>query len=69
MSPSWSRGLVTTEKVARVQTCKLGLRRLEEEAAWIESFRQLRDARFDELDKVVAELKREEKVIGRRKRA
>ncbi|WP_216850550.1 MULTISPECIES: hypothetical protein [unclassified Acidisoma] len=69
MSPSWSRGLVTTEKVGRVQTCKLGLRRLEEEAAWIESFRQLRDARFDELDKVVAELKREEKVIGRRKRA
>ncbi len=52
-----------------MQTCKLGLRRLEEEAAWIESFRQLRDARFDELDKVVAELKREEKVIGRRKRA
>jgi hypothetical protein len=69
MSPSWSRGLVTTEKVGRVQTYKLGLRRLEEEAAWIESFRQLRDARFDELDKVVAELKREEKVIGRRKRA
>ena len=69
MSPSWSRGLVTTEKVGRVQTCKLGLRRLEEEAAWIESFRQLRDARFDELDKVVAELKREEKVIRRRKRA
>ena len=69
MSPSWSRGLVTTEEVARVQTCKIGLRRLEEEAAWIESFRQLRDARFDELDKVVAELKREEKVIGRRKRA
>ena len=30
-------GLVTTEKVGRVRTCKLGLRRLEEEAAWIES--------------------------------
>ena len=28
-------GLVTTEKVGRVRTCKLGLRRLEEEAAWI----------------------------------
>ena len=27
-------GLVTTEKVGRVRTCKLGLRRLEEEAAW-----------------------------------
>ena len=35
-------GLVTTEKVGRVRTCKLGLRRLEEEAAWIESYRQLK---------------------------
>ena len=33
-------GLVTTEKVGRVRTCKLGLRRLEEEAAWIESYRR-----------------------------
>ena len=41
------RGLVVTEKVGRVRTCKIGLRRLEEEAAWLESYRQLRDARFD----------------------
>ena len=61
-------GLVTTEKVGRVRTCKLGLRRLEEEAAWIEKYRQLRDARFDELDKVVEELKQKEKVDGRKKR-
>src|ERR1700689_4412203 len=61
-------GLVTTEKVGRVRTCKLGLRRLEEEAAWIESYRQLWTARFDELDKVVEELKRKEKLDGRRKR-
>ena len=61
-------GLVTTEKVGRVRTCKLGLRRLEEEAAWIERYRQLWDARFDELDKVVEELKRKEKVNGRKKR-
>jgi DNA-binding transcriptional ArsR family regulator len=60
--------LVTTEKVGRVRTCKLGLRRLEEEAAWIERYRQLWDARFDELDKVVEELKRKEKVDGRKKR-
>jgi len=60
-------GLVTTEKVGRVRTCKLGLRRLEEEAAWIERYRQLWDARFDELDKVVEELKRKEKVEGRKK--
>jgi DNA-binding transcriptional ArsR family regulator len=61
-------GLVTTEKVGRVRTCKLGLRALEEEAAWIEKYRQLWDARFDELDKVVDELKHREKVDGRRKR-
>ena len=61
-------GLVTTEKVGRVRTCKLGLRRLEEEAAWIERYRQLWDARFDELDKVVEELKRKKKVDGRKKR-
>jgi DNA-binding transcriptional ArsR family regulator len=60
-------GLVTTEKVGRVRTCKLGLRRLDEEAAWIERHRQLWDARFDELDKVVEELKRKEKVHGRNK--
>jgi DNA-binding transcriptional ArsR family regulator len=61
-------GLVTTEKVGRVRTCKLGLRGLEQEAAWIESYRQVWDARFDALDKVVEELKRKEKIDGRRKR-
>src|SRR5262249_28834319 len=61
-------GLVTTEKVGRVRTCTIGPRRLEEETAWIERDRQLWDARFDELDKVVEELKRKEKVDGRKKR-
>src|SRR4029078_10989816 len=61
-------GLVTSEKVGRVRTCKLGLRRLDEEAAWIERHRQLWDARVDEVDKVVEELKRKEKVDGRTKR-
>src|SRR5690242_21668273 len=51
-------GLVITEKVGRVRTCRLGLSRLEEEAAWIERYRQLWSERFDELDKVVNELKR-----------
>ena len=62
-------GLVTTEKVGRVRTCRLGPRGLEEEAAWIESYRQLWDARFDELDKVVEDLKRKEKIDGRKKRS
>jgi DNA-binding transcriptional ArsR family regulator len=74
-------GLVTTEKVGRVRTCKLGRRRLEEETAWLERYRQLWASRFDELDEVVEELKRdgesaqsaarstpEEKVDGRKKR-
>ena len=61
-------GLVTTEKVGRVRTCKLGPRRLAEEAAWIEGYRQLWASRFDELDKVVEELKQKEKVDGRKRR-
>jgi DNA-binding transcriptional ArsR family regulator len=61
-------GLVTTEKVGRVRTCKLGPRRLEEETAWLERYRQLWDSRFDELDTVVEELKRKEQVDGRKKR-
>src|ERR1700689_2509727 len=61
-------GLVPTEKVGRVRTCKLGRRGLEQEAAWIERYRQLWAARFDELDIVVEELKRKEKANGRKKR-
>src|SRR4029077_5570409 len=57
-------GLVSTEKVGRVRTCKLGLRGLEQEAAWIERHRQLWAARFDELDTVVEELKLKEKANG-----
>ena len=61
-------GLVVTEKVGRVRTCKLGARRLEQETAWLERYRQRWDARFDELDKVVEELKQKEKIDGRKKR-
>ncbi len=61
-------GLVATEKVGRVRTCRLGRHRLEEEAAWIEKHRRLWAARFDALDKVVEELKRKEMVDGRKTR-
>ena len=57
-------GLVATEKVGRVRTCKLGPRRLAEEMAWMEEYRQLWAARFDELDKIVEELKRKEAIDG-----
>jgi DNA-binding transcriptional ArsR family regulator len=60
-------GLVVTEKIGRVRTCKLGLRRLDEEAAWIERYRQRWVARFDELDQVIEELKRKDKAHGRKK--
>ena len=55
-------GLVTTEKIGRVRTCKLGPRRLEDETAWIESYRELWALRFDALDEVIQELKRKERI-------
>jgi DNA-binding transcriptional ArsR family regulator len=58
-------GLVTTQKVGRVRTCRLGLRGLEEEAAWIEGRRRIWNERFDALDVVVEALKRKEKADGR----
>ena len=67
-------GLVATEKVGRVRTCRLGARRLDEEAAWIEKHRLLWAARFDELDVIVEErkqvekLRQKEKGDGRKKR-
>ncbi|WP_345784829.1 metalloregulator ArsR/SmtB family transcription factor [Roseisolibacter agri] len=61
-------GLVTTRKIGRVRTCRLGPRRLEEETAWLERYRQLWDARFDELEQVVEELTRQERSDERRRR-
>jgi len=61
-------GLVATEKVGRVRTCKLGRCGLASEAAWIERQRQLWAARFNELDKLVEELKQKEKADVRNKR-
>ena len=55
-------GLVSTRKVGRVRTCRLGPRRLAEETAWIEAYRRLWAARFDALDEIVEELKQKEKV-------
>jgi DNA-binding transcriptional ArsR family regulator len=57
-------GLVATEKVGRVRTCKLGPRRLEDETAWLERYHLLWDARFDALDQVVERLKRKEQIDG-----
>jgi DNA-binding transcriptional ArsR family regulator len=61
-------GLVTTKKIGRVRTCQLGPRRLEQETAWLERYRQRWDERFDELDKVVEELTPKEKSDERKNR-
>ncbi len=58
-------GLVITKKVGRVRTCKLGPRRLQEVTDWLEKYRQLWEARFDELDAVVAELQQKERKASR----
>jgi DNA-binding transcriptional ArsR family regulator len=59
-------GLVVTEKVGRVRTCRLGVGGLEDEAAWIERYRRRWDLRFDALDEIVEELKqREAQNVGR----
>jgi DNA-binding transcriptional ArsR family regulator len=57
-------GLVVTEKVGRVRTCRIGARRLDEAAHWIETYNQLWDERFDELDQVIQEMKQKEESDG-----
>ena len=61
-------GLVTTEKVGRVRTCKIGPCRLEEEIEWISRYRRVWDARFEALDRVVEQLKSRDKPDVRKKR-
>ena len=59
-------GLVTTEKRGRVRTCRLGPRQLDEVTAWIDRYRQLWSARFDELDQVIEDMKQKEKERAQR---
>ncbi len=59
-------GLVATAKVGRVRTCTLGRRRLDEVTAWLDRYRQMWSARFDELDLVIEEMKQNEKERGPR---
>jgi DNA-binding transcriptional ArsR family regulator len=50
-------GFVTTEKVGRVRTCRLGPRRLEDEAAWISRYRRMAEARLDRLGNLLERTK------------
>jgi DNA-binding transcriptional ArsR family regulator len=44
-----SAGLVTTEKIGRVRRCRLGPRRLDDETAWIATYRRLLEGRLNRL--------------------
>ena len=59
-------GLVVTEKVGRVRTCRVGTGRLDEVAAWIDRYHRLWDERFGALDEVLEEMKRREQADERR---
>ena len=59
-------GLVATAKIGRVRTCRLGPRQLDEVTAWIDRYRQMWSARFEELDHVIEDMKQKEKERGQR---
>lgn len=42
-------GLVTTVKVGRVRTCRVGPRRLDDEVQWIATYQQMLEARLNSL--------------------
>ena len=50
-------GLVVTEKVGRVRTCRLGPRRLDDESAWIDRYRQMLEDRYDRLEELLERTK------------
>lgn len=48
-------GLVSTEKVGRVRTCRLDVERLETVEAWVSARRQAWERRLDRLGEVLAD--------------
>jgi DNA-binding transcriptional ArsR family regulator len=58
-------GLVATQKVGRVRYCRLGTRRLDDVATWIEDYQRLWEARFQELDTVIEDIQRKGTQGGR----
>lgn len=51
--------LVKTEKVGRTRQVSLGPRRLEDLETWMQSYRQMLEARYDRLDELLARQDRE----------
>jgi DNA-binding transcriptional ArsR family regulator len=52
--------LVTTEKVGRARRCTLGPRRLEDAQRWIETYRQMLEARLDRFGELLEQTKGEQ---------
>lgn len=61
-------GLVDVEPRAQQRLYQLRAQRLRELHEWLERYRKVWDARFEELDELIHELKEKEKSHGRRKR-
>ena len=53
-------GLVATEKVGRVRSCKLGPRRLDDETKWMTKYREMLEERLDHLGKFLERTKGDE---------
>ena len=43
-------GLVESEKVGRVRRCRIGPRRMDQEMAWLENYRQMLEERYNRLE-------------------
>jgi DNA-binding transcriptional ArsR family regulator len=52
-------GLVRTEKVGRTRRCEIGPRRLDDLEAWMQTYRQMLEERYDRLDELLARQNRE----------
>jgi DNA-binding transcriptional ArsR family regulator len=61
-------GLVDVQPRAQQRLYELRAQPLRQLHAWLERYRRLWDARFEELDQLIEELKAKEKSIGRKKR-
>ncbi len=54
-------GLVTTQKVGRVRTCRLGPRKLQDVTKWIAQYREQLEQRLDHLEQFLERTKDKEK--------
>jgi DNA-binding transcriptional ArsR family regulator len=43
-------GLVVSEKVGRVRTCRIGPHRMDAETKWMETYREMLESRLDHLE-------------------